>query len=148
MRIPTILICAALTLPAWSEEPAIGYVKTVVGDTSIETGGVSVRAEAGTPVRVGSVLKTGPGSSMGVTFKDETVMSFGPDTVVTVDEYLYSPAQDKLGLATRLAKGSLNYISGVIAKLRPEAVSVITPSGTIGIRGTHFAAKVEEKSHD
>ena len=148
MRIPTILICAALAFPAWSEETAIGYVKTAVGDTSIVNGGVTVRAEAGTPIQLGSTLKTGAKSSMGVTFKDETVMSFGPDTEITVDEYLYVPAQGKLGLVAKLAKGSLNYISGVIAKLRPEAVSVVTPSGTIGIRGTHFAAKVEEKSHD
>ena len=148
MRIPIILICATLATPAWSEETAIGYVKTAVGDTSIVNGGVTVRAEAGTPILLGSTLKTGAKSSMGVTFKDETVMSFGPDTEITVDEYLYVPAQGKLGLVARLAKGSLNYISGVIAKLRPEAVSVVTPSGTIGIRGTHFAAKVEEKNHD
>ena len=148
MRIPTILICAALAFPGWSEETAIGYVKTAVGDTSIVNGGVTVRAEAGTPVQLGSTLKTGAKSSMGVTFKDETVMSFGPDTEITVDEYLYVPAQEKLGLVAKLAKGSLNYISGVIAKLRPEAVSVVTPSGTIGIRGTQFAAKVEEKNHD
>ena len=148
MRIPIILICATLATPAWSEETAIGYVKTAVGDTSIVNSGVTVRAEAGTPILLGSTLKTGAKSSMGVTFKDETVMSFGPDTEITVDEYLYVPAQGKLGLVARLAKGSLNYISGVIAKLRPEAVSVVTPSGTIGVRGTHFAAKIEEKNHD
>jgi hypothetical protein len=148
MRIPTLLICATLALPAWSEEAAIGYVKTAVGDTSIINGGVTARAEAGTPIQRGSTLKTGAKSSMGVTFKDETVMSFGPDTEITIDEYLYVPAQGKLGLVAKLAKGSLNYISGVIAKLRPEAVSVVTPSGTIGIRGTRFAAKVEEKNHD
>ena len=39
MRIPTILICAALAFPARSEETAIGYVKTAVGDTSIVNGG-------------------------------------------------------------------------------------------------------------
>ena len=30
---------------------------------------------------------------MGVTFKDNTLMSFGPDTEMTVDEYLYAPAE-------------------------------------------------------
>ncbi len=148
MRIPTILICTALALPAWSEDTAIGYVKTANGDTSIINDSVVVHAEAGTPIQRGSTLKTGVNSSMGVTFKDETVMSFGPETEITVDEYLYVPAQDKLSLVAKLAKGSLNYISGVIAKLRPEAVSVVTPSGTIGVRGTHFAAKVEEKNDD
>ena len=81
---------------------------------------------------------------MGVTFKDETVMSFGPDTEFVVDEYLYVPAQAKLKLGSKLAKGSLNYVSGVISKLQPDAVTVRTPSGTIGVRGTQFVVKVEE----
>ena len=35
-------------------------------------------------------------------------MSFGPDTELTVDEYLYAPAQGQLKPGTRLGKGSLN----------------------------------------
>ena len=130
---------------AQADEPPIGYVKNVAGDASVSTAGQTVKAETGTPVLLGSVLRTGQNGSMGVTFKDETVMSFGPDTELSVDEYLYAPAQDKLKLGSTLSKGSLNYISGVIAKLKPEAVSVKTPSGTIGIRGTQFVVKVESE---
>ena len=130
---------------AQADEPPIGHVKNVAGDASVSTAGQTVKAETGTPVLLGSVLRTGQNGSMGVTFKDETVMSFGPDTELSVDEYLYAPAQDKLKLGSTLSKGSLNYISGVIAKLKPEAVSVKTPSGTIGIRGTRFVVKVESE---
>ena len=130
---------------AQADEPPIGYVKNAAGDASVSTAGQTVKAETGTPVLLGSVLRTGQNGSMGVTFKDETVMSFGPDTELSVDEYLYAPAQDKLKLGSTLSKGSLNYISGVIAKLKPEAVSVKTPSGTIGIRGTRFVVKVESE---
>ena len=136
------LLCS---LVAQADEPPIGYVKNVAGDASVSTAGQTVKAETGTPVLLGSVLRTGQNGSMGVTFKDETVMSFGPDTELSVDEYLYAPAQDKLKLGSTLSKGSLNYISGVIAKLKPEAVSVKTPSGTIGIRGTQFVVKVESE---
>ena len=136
------LLCS---LVAQADEPPIGYVKNVTGDASVSTAGQTVKAEAGTPVLLGSVLRTGQESSMGVTFKDETVMSFGPDTELSVDEYLYAPAQGKLKLGSRLSKGSLNYVSGVIAKLKPDAVSVDTPSGTIGIRGTQFVVKVDNE---
>lgn len=139
------LICALLLAPAaWAEEAPIGYVKTVTGEASVTTAGNKVKAEVGSAIYQGSVLQTGAKSSMGVTFKDETVMSFGPDTRFTMDEYLYEPAQGKLKLGSKLTKGSLNYVSGVIAKLRPEAVTVTTPSGTIGVRGTQFLVKVEE----
>lgn len=132
-------------LSAQAEEPPIGYVKNVTGDASVSTAGQTVKAETGTPVLLGSVLRTGKNGSMGVTFKDETVMSFGPDTELSVDEYLYAPAQDKLKLGSRLSKGSLNYVSGVIAKLKPDAVSIDTPTGTIGIRGTQFVVKVDSE---
>jgi hypothetical protein len=66
----------------------------------------------------------------------------GRRTVLVVDEYLYAPRQGKLKLGSRLAKGTLNYVSGSIAKLKPEAVSVNTPTGTIGVRGTQFVARV------
>jgi len=128
--------------PAWAQE-AIGFVKTVSGDATVTDGGKPVKAQVGTAIKLGSVLKTGPKSSMGVTFKDNTVMSFGPDTELTVDEYLYAPGRGDLKFGASMAKGSLNAVSGVIAKLRPDAVSVKTPTGTIGVRGTHFAVKVE-----
>ena len=124
---------------------AIGYVKTVSGQALVITAGQSVKAQPGTAVWLGSNLKTGAAASMGVTFKDDTVMSFGPETELTVDEYLYAPAQDQLKLGARLGKGTLNYLSGVIAKLKPDAVQIKTPTGIIGVRGTRFVVTVEEE---
>jgi hypothetical protein len=128
-----------------ADSAPIGYVKTAVGEAYVISGSSKVKAQPGSPIFEGSQLKTGPKSSLGVTFKDETVMSFGPDTELTVDEYLYAPSQGKLKLGSKLAKGSMNYVSGVIAKLQPDAVSVTTPTGTIGVRGTQFVVKVEEE---
>ena len=121
----------------------IVYVKTVSGSATVTTADKVVKAEVGTPVFLGSVLQTGKSSSLGLTLKDETIMSFGSDTQLTVDEYLYAPAEGKLKLNSRLARGSLNYVSGVIAKLQPDAVTVKTPSGVIGVRGTQFLHKVD-----
>lgn len=123
----------------------IGYVKTVTGDATVTTAERVTKAVPGTPVFEGSQLKTSAKGSLGVTFKDETVMSFGPDTELTVDQYLYAPSQGKLKFGSKLAKGSMNYVSGVIAKLQPDAVTVGTPTGTIGVRGTQFAVRVEEE---
>lgn len=129
---------------AFANEPVIGHVKNVSGEASITSGENTIKAEVGSPIYQGSILQTGKKSGMGVTFKDETVMSFGADTVFSVDEYLYSPIQGNLKFSSKLAKGSLNYVSGVIEKLKPEAVTVRTPSGIIGVRGTQFLLRVEE----
>jgi hypothetical protein len=141
-----IILIAYLFLigQAIADEPPIGHVKSVSGEASITTGGKQIKAVVGAPIHQGSVLQTGKKSGMGVTFKDETVMSFGADTVFTVDEYLYSPVQGNLKFSSKLARGSLNYVSGVIEKLKPDAVTVSTPTGIIGVRGTQFLLKVEE----
>jgi hypothetical protein len=123
----------------------IGHVKTVSGEASVTSEGVKAKAEVGSPVYQGSILQTGSKSSMGVTFNDETVMSFGSNTVFSVDEYAYSPDKGKLKLSSKLTKGSLNYVSGAIAKMKPDAVTVGTPTGTIGVRGTQFLVKVSDE---
>lgn len=146
MRLAFLAIALVLATGAIADEAPVGFVKNVTGEASVTTNGQKKTAEPGTPIHTGSVLRTGTRSSLGITFKDETVMSFGPDTELTIDEYLYAPAQGKLKLGSRLAKGTLNYVSGVIAKLQPEAVSVATPTGTIGIRGTQFVVRVDEES--
>lgn len=128
-----------------AQDDVIGFVKTVGGDASILVAGKSVNAQPGTPLYIGSILRTGESGSLGVTFKDNTVVSLGPNSEVTVDEYLYAPAQGDLKLVASITKGTLHYISGVIAKLKPEAVAVKTPTGIIGVRGTHFLVKVESE---
>ena len=127
-----------------ADDAVIGYVKTLSGQARLTFAGKSENAEVGTAVRVGQVIDTGADGSLGITFKDETIVSIGPNTSVAVDEFLYAPAKDQLKLSANLLKGSLQYISGVIAKLRPEAVSLKTPSAIIGVRGTRFLVKVED----
>lgn len=143
MTSAVLLALAGLPLLSQAQTEAVGTVKTVTGDAWVMTTGQRVKAQAGTAVFLGSQLKTAKSGSMGVTFRDNTLMSFGPDTELTVDEYLFAPAKGQYKLGARLDKGSLNYLSGVIAKLKPEAVTVKTPTGTIGVRGTQFLVKVQ-----
>jgi hypothetical protein len=149
-KIWSVLAPGLILMLTWSaglsqaQAVVVGTVKTVTGDAWVITAQQSVKAKVGTEVHLGSKLKTAKSASMGVTFKDNTLMSFGPDTEMTVDEFLFAPTQGQLKLGTRLDKGSLNYVSGLIAKLKPEAVTVTTPTGTIGVRGTQFLVNVED----
>lgn len=138
----SLLAFAAACGSALADDP-VGYVKTVTGSVTITTAGAKSAAAVGSSVFQGSQIQTAKGASLGVTFKDNTVMAFGPDTQLTVDEYVFNPNQGQVKFASKLTKGTLNYVSGVIAKINPEAVSVKTPTGTIGVRGTNFVVKVE-----
>jgi hypothetical protein len=142
----TIAICAALGLLAsisQAAEPA-GYVKTVGGEATVTSAGKTVAATAGAPLVAGDVIKTGPGGSLGVTLRDNTLMSFGPSTSFTLEDYLFAPAKGDLKLGGKIAAGTLHYVSGSIAHLKPDAVAIKTPTGIIGVRGTRFVVVVEE----
>ena len=128
--IALMIVASLLSIQARADDKVLGFIKIVSGEASIQSETEVLPAQPGMPLYLGNILKTGENGSVGLTFKDNTVMSLGPNTEVTIDEYLYSPANDELKLS-------------VIAKLKPEAVSVKTPAGIIGVRGTRFLAKVE-----
>lgn len=139
LALASFLLCGV----ARAENASIGFVKVVEGEASITSSGETMPANPGSAVHIGDTANTGENGSLGITLKDNTIMSLGPDTELRIDEYLFAPAQDELKLLASLAKGTLHYISGVIAKLKPNAVSVKTPSGIIGVRGTRFLVKAE-----
>lgn len=148
MRFPPLWLRSLLPLlvvssNAFAQSPTIGYVKTVGNDAYLVLGQDSVSAQAGMPIQEGHILKTGNTSGMGVVLKDNTTLSLGANTELAVRDFLYMPGKDSLKLELGLMKGTLYYISGVIAKLRPDAVAVKTPTGLIGVRGTQFLVLVD-----
>ena len=120
---------------AQSEEP-IGMVKVAEGDAALMRDGERLAAQPGSQVFKGDVIVTGGDGKMGVTFRDETLISVGPDTSIAVNEYVFEPAQGNLGFVAQMTQGTMQFISGVIAKLSPESVALRTPTGTFGVRGT------------
>lgn len=139
-----VLISLLIAANAAEADDTIGFVKTVTGTAAVLSQGKAVKAVPGTPIYMNSTLKTASKSAMGITFKDNTVMSFGSNTEVIVDEFLYAPGKDQLAINAKITKGTMEYVSGVVAKLKPEAVSIKTPTGTIAVRGTHFMVKVDD----
>ncbi len=145
LQLLALLLALGLTVsaagPAAGDEasPApIGRVKTVSGHASITTGEHPRTAVVGAPIYLRDIVETPGDGSLGIVFADESRLALGPDTRLTVDEYVYSPEATTGSFVTRMLRGSLLYVSGLIAKLAPESVRVETPAGTVGIRGTRF----------
>ena len=126
-----------------ADDSVIGYIKTISDETSIVENGKSVKAGLGSPIRIGNLIKTSEDGSAGLTLKDNTILSIGPNTEFKIDKYQFQPQNDQLELNASIIKGTLHYISGVIAKLKPDAVAVTTPTGVIAVRGTRFLVKIE-----
>ncbi len=143
----TILMAAfsvlAHALPSSADE-TIGVVRSSSGQAAVIRGDKTLSAAPGTKLYAGDVLATGPGGSMGVLLRDDTGLSLGPESRLAIREFLFSPAEGRLGLVARLFKGTMACFSGLIGKLAPEKARFETPVATIGIRGTRFAVKAGE----
>ncbi|MBF0624550.1 MAG: FecR domain-containing protein [Magnetococcales bacterium] len=142
----SIMIAALLfgLSPNLQAADAIGHVKVVNGDAKVTRESKAVPVQLGDPVLMNDQFSTGPGGSVGITFNDNTRVSIGPETEFVVDEFVYQPQQNKLSFGSRITKGTMQFVSGTIAKLSPETVKINTPTGTIGVRGTQFLVKVEK----
>lgn len=127
--------------PLFAEEA--GQVKVAKGTANVQRGGQVLPATPGFKVQTGDVLVTGADGSMGVTFIDNSLISTGPNSVFSVDKYLFDPTTHAGQFDGTLKKGTLAGISGKMVKAMPESMRIATPSSIMGVRGTEFAVQVE-----
>lgn len=127
-----------------ASQDTIGIVRNLAGDATVTRGSEVFPAAVGTKLVVGDTLMTGSNGSMGVILRDNSTLSIGPKSSLVVRNFLFLPAEGKLGLVVRLSRGTMAYLSGLIGKLAPESARFETPVASIGIRGTRFAVKLDE----
>jgi hypothetical protein len=137
------IFCVSM-LPARAEEPPIGFVKTLSGTATVTHGGNSADAALAMPVYENDRIETGADGELGITFRDNTRISLGPNSRIELNHFVFKPATEEYGFILRLAYGTLEYISGLTVKLAPDTMSIETPSFTVGARGTKFVVRAEK----
>lgn len=120
----------------------VALVKVVDGQAFALRADQRSELDVGTPIFVDDVVETEAGS-VGLTFKDGSRISIGPNSRVQFTEFEFAPTEGRLAFLIDFFRGTMLYVSGVIAKLSPEAVKVRTPVATVAVRGTRFLAEVE-----
>jgi len=103
---------------------------------------VGRQVESGEPIFLGDAIVSGRDSGMQVMLMDETVFTIGPNSEISIDEFVYDPATNAGKVTASVAKGVFRFITGKIAQRRPEDMTVRLPTATIGIRGTIVAGAV------
>ena len=122
----------------------IGQIKVSKGQVSIERNGQALPGSVGTRLEASDVLKTGPDGSVGITMTDNSLLSAGPNSILSLDRYEFDRTTYQGRFDAQLKKGSLAVISGQIAKQAPDAMTVRTPSAILGIRGTEFVVTAND----
>jgi hypothetical protein len=141
-----ILACSFVVFlapPAAAEDGRIGTIKTLRGAAQVIAAAGVVAATIGGAVHQNDTLETGTDGAIGVTFIDNTTLSMGATSRITLTKVVFNPDQGDFAFASNIVKGTFMFVSGSIAKLAPQTVQVTTPVSTIGVRGTRFLIKIE-----
>jgi hypothetical protein len=136
------VLTIALAAPAGAAE--IGQIKIAKGQVSIERNGQILPGEVGVRLQPSDVLKTGADGSVGITMSDNSLLSAGPNSILSLDRYVFDSTTNQGQFDASLQKGSLAVISGRIAKQSPEAMKVRTSSSVLGVRGTEFVVSAND----
>ena len=145
--LPLLIGVTALVLSglASAASEIIGRVKTVQGEVTISSAESSRTAEPGSVIRRNETIVTGADASVGITFRDDSRTSLGPNSELHLAEYRFEPAKNEYAFVSRMLRGTMLFVSGLISKLSPESAKVETPTATLGIRGTRFLLRVEDE---
>jgi hypothetical protein len=140
------VLCAQLLVPltVFAEGDAIGRVKTISGEVFLIENNVRKTAIIGSPVTRSDTVETGADGAVGLTLTDNSVLSAGPNSSLSIKDYVFDSAAFKGSMRARLNRGSLVVTSGDIARGTPEAMQVETPTKILGVRGTTFLVRVGE----
>jgi hypothetical protein len=128
--------------PAAGED--IGQIKTLTGEVYIVRQNVKRPARAGDRLEPADAVITGPASSVGITFIDNSRFSAGPHSYVELEQFQFNPTTYDGTFSTKMQRGTLAVISGHIAERSPDAMKVRTPTTILGVRGTKVLLKVDE----
>ena len=116
------------------QQGEIGKVLALTGQVSAEYGGTSRTLQTGDPVYEGEIIKASAGSNAQFQFRDDTLLSVGDNSSITLDKFVYDPTHNDLSF--RMMEGTFKIVTGKIADNHPEHFQLKSPLATIGIRGT------------
>ncbi|MEO7117254.1 MAG: FecR family protein [Caldimonas sp.] len=135
------ILAAALSTSAWAD---IGQIKVAKGQVTVDRQGQQIAGEVGLLLEAADVVKTGADGSVGITMRDNSLLSAGPNSIVALERFEFEPTTSQGRFEALLTRGTLAVVSGRIAKKAPDAMKVKTPSAVLGVRGTEFVVSVDE----
>lgn len=116
-------------MPVGSVEKAQGAVK------AIQAGATRDLTLQG-PVLFADKLRTGADSRLEAKLADGTVLTLGEKGKMTLDKFVYDPDRPGGKLALSVPTGAFLFVGGKIEGPTGGNVSIKTPVGTLGVRGT------------
>ncbi len=138
------LLTVFVAVPAWAE--AIGKIKVLNGAVTIQREGASIPAQLNADVYSEDVLRTGENSAVGLLFEDDSRISAGPNSVLSLEQFNFDRKSHEGNFDVSVSQGTLSVISGKLTARQPGALKVKTPAAILAVRGTEFSVSVDPEA--
>ena len=142
-HIVAIVTTALLISSAAYGQEVAGLVKTAQGTVTAQRDGKPVALAVGDSVRAGDRISTGQSSFAGITLRDDTLISTGPNSSLVLDRFRFEPGTHEGNMLISISRGVASFVTGLLARNNSQQVGFRTKTATIGIRGTEFIVDVE-----
>ena len=147
-KIQTLIISLIISLSSIT----FGFASEVIGVIAAGIGNISNQNNekliTGSKIHFGDTIFVKAQSNAQILLLDETALTVGEKSELTIDEYVYDP-QSILGkIVSNIKIGTVRIITGEISKKNPDNLEVNVPTGSVGARGTEFVVVTDsdEKS--
>ena len=136
-----IFIYSILTINSFGKE-FIGVIGVAVGEINNQK---NEKLFSGSKIFYGDTILVKSKSNAQILFLDETVMTVGEDTELTIDDFIYDPKTNEGNFVTNIKSGLVKTISGKISEKNPENLEIKMPNGSLGVRGTEFLVSLNSQ---
>ena len=121
----------------------VGIIGAAVGDIKNQK---NEKLANGSKIFFGDTIISSSESNAQILFLDQTVLTLGEETEITIDEFIYDPNSNDGSFVSTVKSGTVKFITGQISKKNPDNLEVKVPAGTLGARGTEFVVLSEAKN--
>jgi phosphatidylethanolamine-binding protein (PEBP) family uncharacterized protein len=147
-----IAVVAGVVLIAGTSGPLaqdrVGINSAVNPDaTGTPPGAAARKLVIGQEVVFNEHINTGEAGQTQLLFLDESSMTVGPNSDLTIDQFVYDPKSGTGKLAMSATRGLLRYVGGKLSK-QDDAVTLRTSTATLAVRGGAFIANVGPNGTD
>ena len=140
-----LIILVFLTIPNLSNANTdfIGVIGAAVGEIKNQN---NESLQNGSKIFFGDTIVSKQNANAQILFIDQTVLTLGEDTEMTIDEFIYDPKSNEGSFVSSVKSGTVKFITGQISNKNPENLEVKVPAGTLGARGTEFVVLAEKNN--
>ena len=144
-----VVVSGLAASPATAQQtPQAGVAAAVISPAEVSGTPRTERlpVQSGMEMFLQDEITTGADARLQILLLDETTFTVGPESNVTIDQFVYDPESGTGEVAAEVTKGIMRYVSGSVGKNNPENVTLETPAATLGVRGTAlFVAAIPDR---